>query len=407
MPLSRRTFLTHGAKFFTVALLSGCQPVQTAHAQQPVGELIPTDSLITPKQLAPEQLAPEQFTIEPALPIPDPSLASKVGQMIMVGFGGRYPTLDSEITRDIADGVVGSVVLFGRNIESPEQVQAMTTTLHGVSPTPLLIAIDQEGGWVSRLPGSFGISSNFSAQYLGGQNDLALTSAQGSSTAIELAQLGINLNLAPVVDVNTNPTNPIIGRYERSYSADPAVVATHAKAVIDAHRPHKVLCTLKHFPGHGSSQGDTHAGFVDVTASWSVIELAPYATLIGASDCDVIMTAHIFNATLDAEHPATLSYNVVTGLLREQLGYTGVVISDDMQMGAIAKLYDLETAVGLAINAGVDIIAFSNNIALSREAGGRRLHEIIMGLVENNVIPASRIEESYARIMNLKQKLVV
>jgi beta-N-acetylhexosaminidase len=119
------------------------------------------------------------------------------------------------------------------------------------------------------------------------------------------------------------------------------------------------------------------------------------------------MTAHIFNSTLDADHPATLSRNVVTGLLREQLGYNGVVISDDMQMGAISKLYDLETAVGLAINAGVDIIAFSNNLPFGRGAGGRRLHEIIMGLVERNIIPASRIEESYQRIMNLKQKLIV
>jgi len=394
---SRRAFLTHSAKLVTAALLSGCQSVNTAYAQQPVGELIPIDSFVSPKELA----------IEPTLPIPALTLADKVGQMIMVGFGGQYPTLESDIARDIADGIVGSVVLFGRNVGSPEQLQALTTTLHGVSPNPLLIAIDQEGGWVSRLSRSFGISSNFSAQYLGEQNDLALTTAQGSSTATELARLGINLNLAPVVDVNTNPWNPIIGRYERSYSADPAVVAAHAKAAIDAHRPHNVLCTLKHFPGHGSSQGDTHAGFVDVTDSWSVIELAPYATLIGAGDCDLIMTAHIFNATLDAEHPATLSHNIITGLLREQLGYNGVVISDDMQMGAIAKLYDLETAVGLAINAGVDIIAFSNNIPFSRGAGGHRLHEIIMGLVERNVIPASRIEESYQRIMTLKQKLIV
>ena len=134
--------------------------------------------------------------------------------------------------------------------------------------------------------------------------------------------------------------------------------------------------------------------------------MAPYANLIGAQACDVIMTAHIFNATLDPDHPATLSHKVVTGLLRQQLGYNGVVISDDMQMGAIAKQYDLETAIGLAINAGVDIIAFSNNIAFRRGAGGRRLHEIILGLVQANVIPQARIEEAHQRIMRLKQKLI-
>ncbi|MCB0062007.1 MAG: glycoside hydrolase family 3 protein [Caldilineaceae bacterium] len=393
---SRRTFLTSGARVAAAALLTGCRPGRPVHAQQqPVGELIRTDSFIPPNQL----------DIAPALPVPTPALEAKIGQMIMVGFGGRYLDLNSDVVRNMADGLVGGVVLFGRNVESPAQVQAMTTTLRGVSSQPPLIAIDQEGGWVSRLPRSFGISSNYSAQYLGEQNDLSLTAAQGESTAAELAQLGINLNLAPVVDVNTNPRNPVIGRYERSFSADPAIVAEHAKAVINAHRPHKVLCTLKHFPGHGSSQGDTHAGFVDVTESWDVVELAPYATLIGAQACDVVMTAHIFNAVLDSDHPATLSRNVITGLLREKLGYNGVVVSDDMQMGAISKLYDLETAVELAINAGVDIIAFSNNIPLRPGANGERLHEIILGLVEAGRIPQSRIEESYQRIINLKQKL--
>lgn len=403
---SRRNFLTTGVKVAAAALLSGCRPASRAHAQQkPVGELIPTDSFVDMSTIDASSMPAVSPAIAPALPIPDPALAAKVGQMIMVGFSGQYPDFNSQIVQDLANGVVGNVVLFGRNIGVPEQVQAMTTTLQGVAPHPVLIGIDQEGGWVSRLPGSFGISSNFSAQYLGERNDLALTTTQGSSTAIELAALGINLNLAPVVDVNTNPRNPVIGRYERSYSADPAIVAAHAQAVIDAHRPHNVLCTLKHFPGHGSSQGDTHAGFVDVTDQWTVVELAPYATLIGAQTCDVIMTAHIFNATLDPDYPSTLSHKVITGLLREQLGFNGVVISDDMQMGAIAKQYDLETAVGLAINAGVDMIAFSNNIPFARGAGGQRLHEIIMDLVMTGVISPSRIDESYNRIMTLKQKL--
>lgn len=393
---SRRTFLVNGARAAALALLTGCRPAQRAHAQQePYGELIPTDSFVVPSELV----------IDPVLPVPQPSLAAKIGQMIMIGFGGQYPGLESTVAQEVANGTVGGVVLFGRNVGTPEQVQAMTTTLRGVSPHPLLIAIDQEGGWVNRLPSSFGISSNHSAQFLGQQNDLALTAAQGESTALELAKLGINLNLAPVVDVNTNPRNPIIGRYERSYSADPAIVAEHARTVIDAHRPHDILCTLKHFPGHGSSLGDTHAGFVDVTETWNTLELAPYASLIGAQACDVIMTAHIFNSVLDPDHPATLSHSTITGLLREKLGYGGVVISDDMQMGAISKQYDLETAVALAINAGVDIIAFSNNIPLTRGAGGKRLHEIIVHQVETGVIPQSRIEESYQRIMNLKQKL--
>lgn len=393
---SRRRFLLHSSQLITAALLCSCQPIRRIeHGAEPVSESVFTDATVDPNRLV----------LAPNLPIPEPPLESKIGQMIMVGFGGRYPDLHSNIVQDIATGVVGGVVLFSRNIQSPEQVQAMTATLHGISPLPLLIAVDQEGGWVNRLPRAFGISSNFSAQYLGTRNDLLLTAKQNASTAEQLATLGINLNLAPVVDVNTNPRNPIIGRYERSYSSDPLVVAEHAKTVIEAHRPYNILCTLKHFPGHGSSQADSHHGFVDVTAHWSVIELSPYAALIGAQASDVIMTAHIFNATLDEEHPATLSHATITGLLREKLGYDGVVISDDMQMGAIAKQYDLETAIGLAINAGVDIIAFSNNIRFRRGANGRRLHELILHLVETEVIPRARIEESYRRIMALKQKL--
>jgi len=334
---SRRNFLTTGAKLVAATLLSGCRPASPVHAQEkPVGELIPIDSFVDLSNVDMRNIPSTASAIAPELPIPEPALEAKIGQMIMVGFSGQYPDFNSQIVQELAEGIVGNVVLFGRNIGSIEQVRAMTTTLQGVSAHPVLIGIDQEGGWVSRLPGSFGISSNFSAQYLGERNDLTLTTKQGSSTAAELSTLGINLNLAPVVDVNANPRNPVIGRYERSYSADPAVVAAHAQAVIEAHRPENVLCTLKHFPGHGSSQGDTHAGFVDVTDHWSVVELAPYATLIGAQVCDVIMTAHIFNATLDPAYPSTLSHKVITGLLREQLGYKGVVVSDDMQMGAIA-----------------------------------------------------------------------
>ncbi len=397
---NRRTFLRRTLQVATGALLTGCTPMQALNA--------PVASIATFTDHRGAALLPPlaATVLQPTVPVPDVSLAAKIGQMIMVGFGGRTVDISHAIVQQIADGLVGSVVLFGRNVGSPAQLLALTSTLRGYSPIPLLVAVDQEGGWVARLPRSFGITTNYSAQFLGTGNDLELTRAQGDSTAQCLARFGINLNLAPVVDLNTNPNNPIIGRYERSYSADPEIVIEHARAVIEAHRPHQVLCTLKHFPGHGSSQSDTHYGFVDVTDTWNVTELAPYAALIGQQSCDVIMTAHIFNATLDADHPATLSRHVITGLLREKLGFTGVVISDDMQMGAIANQYNLETAVRLAIEAGVDIIAFSNNIPFSRTANANRLHEIITGLVDDGTLSAQRIDESYQRIMNLKRQLV-
>lgn len=398
--INRRTFLRHTWQLATGALLAGCNTVQSVGVTN-VGLAVLPDhrsvALLPP--LAPSLL-------KPAVPAPDVSLAAKIGQMIMVGFRGRWVDANSTIVQSIADGLIGSVVLFGRNVESPGQLQALTATLRDASPTPLLVAIDQEGGWVARLQRGFGIVTNYSAQYLGAGNQLELTRTQGESTAQRLAELGINLNLAPVVDLNTNPSNPVIGRYERSYSADPAIVTAQARTVIEAHRAQKVFCTLKHFPGHGSSHGDTHYGYVDVTDSWNVTELSPYAALIGEQQCDVIMTAHIFNATLDPDYPATLSTNVITGLLREKLGFGGVVISDDMQMGAIANQYNLETAVRLAVTAGVDIIAFSNNIPFSRGADANRLHTIITGLVEEGVISPERIDLSYQRIMHLKRQLV-
>ncbi|MEZ4862253.1 MAG: glycoside hydrolase family 3 protein [Caldilineaceae bacterium] len=397
--VARRNFLLYSAQLAGAAILSSCRLIEMPSAIARSQTAQPAAGALAPSN-------PFAFTIRPTLPTPELSLAYKIGQMILIGFGGRYLDLQSSVVEQIGAGLVGGVVLFGRNVESAEQLQALTATLQGVSPLPLLISIDQEGGWVTRLSRTFGITSNYSAQYLGQHNDLALTRAQGESTAQHLASLGINLNLAPVVDLNTNPSNPIIGRYERSYSADPEIVTNHAHAVIEAHRRQNVYCTLKHFPGHGSSRGDTHAGFVDVTDTWRVTELAPYAALIGAQSCDVIMTAHIFNATLDPDYPATLSANVVTGLLREKLGYEGVVISDDMQMGAIAKLYDLETAVQLAITAGVDMIAYSNNIPLSRGAGADRLHAIITNLVERGIVTPQRIEQSYQRIVRLKQRLL-
>jgi len=259
----------------------------------------------------------------------------------MVGFQGLSVDENSPIVRAIREQHIGNVVLFDqdvrnglgqRNIQSAEQVRILTQSLQSVATVPMLIATDQEGGFVNRLKVQYGFQPSFSAQTLGQRNDLAFTQQQADLTARQLGDIGINLNLAPVVDLNINSDSPAIGRVERSFSADPGLVTEHARTFIRAHRNHNILCTLKHFPGHGSSREDTHFDFTDVTQTWSDLELLPYAALITSSDCDVIMTAHIFNANLDTEYPATLSYIILTGILRERLGFRGVVISDDMQM---------------------------------------------------------------------------
>lgn len=336
-----------------------------------------------------------------------------LGQMLLVGFRGLAVDDQHPIVADIRERHLGGVVLFTRdgparstvrNVESPEQVRALTAALQAAASMPLLVAADQEGGLVSRLSPRHGFPASPSHQELGELGD-AETAAAASAMAQMLAQAGINLNLAPVVDLNTNPRNPVIARYGRSFGADPALVSRLAAAFIQAHHQQRVLCCPKHFPGHGSSTADSHHGLADITDTWTSDELQPYRELIQAGLADSIMTAHVFNSAWDAAYPATLSRPVVQGLLRGELGYDGVVISDDMQMGAIRQHYGFEDAVLAAIDAGVDILAISNNVVYQEDVVSQTV-QILWGAVEQGRISRGRIEQSYARIQRLKQRLV-
>jgi beta-N-acetylhexosaminidase len=350
-----------------------------------------------------------------AHPLPEPPLDVKIGQMILAGFRDDKLKHQNPIVDDLRKRFLGGVVLFDfdvalwkykRNIKSPRQLEELDADLHDTTPVPpLLISIDQEGGKINRLKPAYGFPPSYSQQYLGTLNDLAFTHQCAETAAQTLKDMDINLNLAPVVDLNINPTNPIIGKYERSFSADPAVVTAHALEVIKAHHEKGILTTLKHFPGHGSSTGDSHLGFVDVTDTWSAVELEPFRNIIQAGMCDVVMTAHIFNANLDPLYPATLSPATVTGILREQLGWDGVVMTDDMGMGAITEEFGFETALRLAIEAGVDILAYANNSSVFDETIPTRAFAEIKRLVETGAIPESRIDRSYRRIMALKSQL--
>ncbi|MEA2574281.1 MAG: beta-N-acetylhexosaminidase [Chloroflexia bacterium] len=341
------------------------------------------------------------------------TLDYKIAQMLMIGFSGSTLQASNPIVRDVRDRGVGGVFLMDyngsalSNITSPAQVKTLTAGLRDLAsswPLPLLIAVDQEGGQVARLKTRYGFPATVSQQYLGTRNDLTFTHSQAQSIARTLTTNGLNVNFAPVVDVNTNPRNPIIGSKGRSFSANPGTVSEHALEVIKAHREQGVLCTLKHFPGHGSSTADSHLGFVDVTGTWSEKELQPYRQILAAGECDLVMTAHIFNSRLDPNHPATLSYRTITNLLREQLGFWGVVLSDDMQMKAISSHYSLQQALGLSISAGVDMITMTPARAYQTDLASRAI-DIIKGFVLSGAISETRIEESYTRIKRLKEQL--
>jgi beta-N-acetylhexosaminidase len=340
-------------------------------------------------------------------------LDTKIGQLLMIGFRGLTISADAPIARDIRAGRIGGVVLFDydvltadhiRNIQAPAQLQALIASLQALAPTPLLVSADQEGGIISRLKEQYGFPATQSEQALGAQNDVEKTRAAAVAEAKVLAAMGINLNLAPVVDVNTNPNNPIIAKYERAFSPDPQVVTNNASAEIQGYHSQGILCTLKHFPGHGSSTADSHQGFVDVTDTWNELELIPYRNIIGAGLADAIMTAHIFNANLDSNVPATLSKPIITGILRDQLKYDGVVISDDMQMGAIALYYGYEQAALLALQAGVDVLAIANQLQYDPDIASKTIAIIKQHLNARRLSPA-RIDEAYARVMKLKQRL--
>jgi beta-N-acetylhexosaminidase len=226
------------------------------------------------------------------------------------------------------------------------------------------------------------------------------------ATASTLAGLGINMNFGPVVDLASNPNNPIIAKYGRAFSANEDSVVLFAKEFIKEHHRFNVLTSLKHFPGHGSSKDDTHLGIADVTNTWEERELKPYASLIDSGYVDAIMTSHIVNRKLDKDgNPGTLSTDILDGILRKRLKYQGVIFTDDMQMHAITKHYGLEDAIKLAINGGVDIMTFSNNIQGSDERTVDKVHAIIKDFVGRGIVKKERIDESYARIMKLKSRL--
>jgi beta-N-acetylhexosaminidase len=213
----------------------------------------------------------------------------------------------------------------------------------------------------------------------------------------------INLNFAPSVDLNINPENPIIGKMERSFSSDPQIVTDNVRIWVNEHKKCGIISSLKHFPGHGSSKTDTHLGLTDVTDTWTEAELLPYKTLIHEGVCDMVMTSHVFNSKLDPEYPATMSKAILTGILREQLGYKGVIVTDDMAMGAIVEQYSFEEALEKTVNAGADILILSNNGKEYDPEVAKKAIDIIYQFVSEGKIQKQTIEDAYNRIMALKK----
>jgi beta-N-acetylhexosaminidase len=324
--------------------------------------------------------------------------------MLMVGFRGFTIHSSDPISAALAGGL-GGVILFDRdqltggprNISSPSQLAALTASLRARASGPLLIALDQEGGNVSRLNPAMGFPATKTQAAIGATDDPAVADAAGTAMGRTMKSAGVNLDLAPVVDVNVNPSNPAIGALGRSFSSDPAVVAAMAEAEIGGLHAAGVRSAIKHFPGLGSASANTDFAVVDVTRTWTRKELQPYQTLIGAQLPDAIMSGNILNRTLDATRPASLSAATVTGLLRGQLGWKGVVVTDDLGAVAITSRFSRAEAVALAIEAGNDLLLFANQATYVPDLAAR-LIDTIAGFVASGRISEARIDQSVARL---------
>lgn len=338
------------------------------------------------------------------------SLRQKIGQLFLVGFAGDSLSSTHPIIADIREEKLGGVILFDRflaekkdthNIINPKQLQRLTTDLQDLAGGHLLIAVDQEGGKVNRFRQEKGFPITLSAAELGSMADIQTTVASARQTARMLRAAGVNVNLSPVVDLNVNKDNPIIGRFGRSFSDNSRTVAAHAAAWIYEHRALGIQCCLKHFPGHGSSLGDSHVGFVDISDSWSESELEPYRLLIDTGHAEAIMVGHLLNRNFDAIYPATLSSTTIGRLLRQDLHFTGLIISDDMQMKAITDGFGLQAACCKALAAGVDLLIIGNNLV--HDPGiFVKTKEAVLRAVHCGEISEQRIEEAYSVVQKFK-----
>lgn len=354
-----------------------------------------------------------------------PSLDEMVGQMILTGFHGdgmgENPESFAEIEKQVAQGKVGGVILFdvdlsglvakgmsvqdakkqifSSNIKNMTQLKNLTTHLQDIAPDTLLISVDQEGGNIQRLKPEHGFDSVPSAKDMATM-DVDAVYKVVYDLGLRLSDLGINVDFAPLLDVNVNPESPAIGAKDRSFSSNPDVVAKYgaiyAKGLNDAH----VIGSFKHFPGHGSATGDTHAGITDVTDTYQDYELQPWKDLLkDASPCMTVMVAHVINNKIDTL-PASLSKKTIQ-MIRD-MGFDGVVVSDDMDMGAIVNQYGVDTVIEMAINAGNDILVFGNNLTFNVKRG-EEVHNAIVKMVREGKIKKSRIRESYNRIQKMKK----
>lgn len=332
---------------------------------------------------------------------PPTTLPEMTGQMLMTGFEGT--ALNAETEDLIRKRHVGGLILFSRNYENPEQLHLLIRDLQEVAAStttglPLLISVDQEGGRVARLTEPFTKYPPLCC--LGEAQSESLAHRFGQSLAAELLDVGINMDYAPVLDVHTNPDNPIIG--DRAIASDPDTVAKLANAFIRGFNDKGMIAVGKHFPGHGDTHLDSHLDLPTVdrdAATLEAVELVPFRETI-AQGLEVIMTAHVIYTAWDDKNTATFSKTILQDILRQKLGFQGVIMSDDLEMKAVEKFFSFDAFPRMGVEAGIDMFLVCNSVEKTKV-----LHDQLMKEVNNKTIPTSAIQQSVERILRLKKKL--
>jgi beta-N-acetylhexosaminidase len=328
------------------------------------------------------------------------NLKEKIGQLLMVGIPDTYISL--EVEQLIRDYGVGGIILFERNYISPLQLEALCSSMQYLAAKnratiPLFIAVDQEGGRVVRFKEGFTIPP--AAAELGQYGSARMVYNTFSQLAKELKTVGINMDLAPVLDINTNPDNPVIG--DRAYGSDPQKVQEIGTIVINALQDNGIIAVGKHFPGHGDTSLDSHTHLPRVNhdlARMKERELIPFAGAV-RSGVGAIMTAHVIYELIDPDYPATLSEVIVNKILRQDLGFSGMVISDDLEMKAILDYYDLEMAAIKAIQSGVDLLLVCHHLEYQD-----RVYQGLVRAVQDGLLAESCLDRALSKTLQLKRQ---
>jgi len=326
------------------------------------------------------------------------SLEDKIGQMIIAGVESKE--FDSDIQQLIAEDKLGGIILYKKNISDLTGMVTLVNALkhsNANNPIPLLISVDQEGGKVSRMPSEF--IPLPTSQAVGATNEPALAAGMGKLLAQELKLTGFNMNYAPVLDVNSNPDNPVIG--DRAFGSTADLVTRMGIAEMQGIRDTGIIPVVKHFPGHGDTSVDSHLDLPVVYKTkeeLAQLEWIPFQAAI-EQDTDAIMVAHILFPNIDADKPASLSSIIIGDQLRGTLGYDGVVMTDDLTMGAIMKNFDLAEAALDTVLAGTDIVMVSHGYE-----NARLVRSTLLKSVEEGSLSVERIDQSVVRILTLKQR---